>query len=368
MTAIDLLDVRRYRLPLDPPFHAAWDPTPRRHLTSTIVRVEAGGVEGVGAGGLIPGVEDAAALFVGRELFDIERHVAVLDNVQFHYGRMWPVEVALWDAMGKLHGEPLWRRLGGSSPRVEVYASTGERQRSEERAAAAERIVQEGFRAIKLRIGADGVADGLATVRAVREAAGPDVSLLVDANQGWRSPADTRAPWTYETALRLARELKELDVFWLEEPLHRHDYEGLARLRRESGVRIAGGEGAREPAELRECLRHGSLDVYQPDVTWSTGVLQATRIAREVQAAGALYTPHTWGDGLVLLANLHVAAAMGAAPFVEFPYDPPAWTPERRDFTLPAPIAAKDGCVTLSERPGLGVEIDWDAIERYRVE
>jgi L-alanine-DL-glutamate epimerase-like enolase superfamily enzyme len=154
----------------------------------------------------------------------------------------------------------------------------------------------------------------------------------------------------------------------LEEPLQRHDYRGLAELRRRARVRIAGGEGNREFAELREYLRHGSLDVYQPDVVWSTGLLRARQIASEVQAAGAIYSPHTWGDGLVLLANLHVSAAVSTAPWIEYGYDPPAWTPERRDFILPAPILPDAAAtITLSDAPGLGVTIDWDAIESLRI-
>jgi len=118
---------------------------------------------------------------------------------------------------------------------------------------------------------------------------------------------------------------------------------------------------------LRRYLEYDALDVYQPDVVWSTGVWQGVQIAREVQARGAVYSPHTWGDGLVLLANLHVAAAVSHAPFIEFPHDPPHWTPERRDFILPAPIRAIDGHVILCDAPGLGVALDWDALAEWRV-
>ena len=161
----------------------------------------------------------------------------------------------------------------------------------------------------------------------------------------------------------VADALAELDVYWLEEPLHRHDYEGLAALRRRTKVRIAGGEGNREFATLRQYLKHGSLDVYQPDVVWSTGILRARQLAAEVQSAGAIYSPHTWGDGLVLLANLHVAAAVSRAPFIEYPFDPPGWTPERRDFILPTPIEAREGFVTIAAEPGLGVKIDWQRLK-----
>ena len=239
---------------------------------------------------------------------------------------------------------------------------------ADERAASAIRLRDAGFPAIKVRFHADDPAEDIAVVRAVRDAVGSHMEILVDANQGWRMPWDTSPSWEYETALRVADELSGLGVYWLEEPLARHDYRGLAKLRMWSTVKIAGGEGNREFAEFDEYLAHGSLDVYQPDVAWSTGVLRAKQLAERVRVSGAMYTPHTWGDGLVLLANLHVAAACSNAPFVEYAYDPPNWTPERRDFILPSPIVADGGFVELGDRPGLGVEIDWGVIERWRVE
>jgi L-alanine-DL-glutamate epimerase-like enolase superfamily enzyme len=208
----------------------------------------------------------------------------------------------------------------------------------------------------------------------VRDAVGNEMEIMVDANQGWRMPWDTSQSWDFETARRVVDALADLRVYWFEEPLDRHDYRGLRRLREYAsarGMRIAGGEGAREMTDLHECLAHGSLDVYQPDVAWSTGVLRATQIAASVRDAGLMYTPHTWGCGVVLLANLHVFAACGSAPFVEYPFDPAAtgggWTPERRDFMLREPIVARDGYVTLPDAPGLGADVDWDTIERWRV-
>jgi L-alanine-DL-glutamate epimerase-like enolase superfamily enzyme len=366
---IERIEVRHYRLPLDPPFRASWDPEPRTWFASTVVRVEAGGVEGVGSGDSMPGFAGHEHLFIGRDPTDIERHVAVLDNLQFHYGRMWPLEIALWDLTGKLRGEPLWRMLGGASGRLRVYASTGERVSAEERAASAVGLRDAGFQALKLRFHAADPAEDIAVVSAVRDAAGDGMGIMVDANQGWRMPWDTSPTWDLETAMRVAHDLAALGVYWLEEPLDRHDYVGLAAVRRDGGVRVAGGEGNREFADFEQYLAHGSLDVFQPDVAWSTGVLRATQLAARVRAAGAMYTPHTWGDGLVLLANLHVAAACANAPFVEFPYDPPGWTPERRDFILPSPLLPDaEGYVTLPDAPGLGVSIDWDRVGRYRVE
>lgn len=366
--AIEKIDIYHYRLPLDPPFRASWDPQPRTSHPSTIVRVRAAEYEGVGSGDGMLGFAGHESLFVGHSPFEIERHVHLLDNLQFHYGRMWPLEVALWDLMGQISGQPLWQLLGGHSGEVRLYASTGERIAIEKRVASALRLQEEGFPALKIRFHAADPRADIAVVRAVRDAVGAEMAILVDANQGWQMPWDTAASWDFKTALWVADALAALDVYWLEEPLPRHDYRGLAALRQRARVRIAGGEGNRELAELREYLQHRSLDVYQPDVVWSTGILRARQIAADVQAAGALYSPHTWGDGLVLLANLHVSAAVSQAPFIEFPYDPPRWTPQRRDFMLPAPIQpGTPGTVMLSNAPGLGITIDWQALESLRI-
>jgi len=364
---IDSIEIRHYRLPLEPPFHAAWDPNPRRSHTVTIVRVTSGEHEGVGSGDAMLGFAGHEGLFLGRDLFDFERHVQLLDNLQFMYGRCWPLEIALWDLAGKISGQPLWRLLGGRRQRVPLYASMGQRRPTAERAAAAKAIVERGFSALKLRFYADSVQENLEVAQAVRDAIGPQAVLLVDANQGWRMPWDTRTSWDLKTALYVADALAELDVYWLEEPLPRHDYRGMAALRQRARLRIAGGEGNRDFNEHLECLRHSSLDVYQADVAWSTGVLRAAQLARQVQADGAIYSPHTWGDGLVLLANLHVAAAVSSAPFFEFAWDPPEWDPARRDYILPAPLEPDaDGTLLLPDAPGLGVTLDWAALERYR--
>ena len=364
---IEAIEIRHYRLPLDPPFDATWDPNPRKSFTSTIVRVRAGDYEGVGSGDTMLGFAGHEELFIGQDPFAIERHVQILDNLQFHYGRMWPLEIALWDLMGKISGQPLWRLLGGSSPKVPVYASTGAWREVAERQVFVQELKELGYPALKIRFHGADPAEDIGMAQAVRDAIGQEMHILVDANRAWHMPWDDAPFWDYSTALYVADALAEIGVYWLEEPMYRHDYRGLAALRRNSRVRIAGGEGNREFAEFREYLRHGSYDVYQQDVAWSTGILRARQLAAEVNAAGDIYSPHTWGDGLVLLVNLQVSAAVSQAPFIEFPFDPPTWTPARRDFILPEPILAENGWVTLADRPGLGVDIDWKLLEPLRL-
>ena len=356
---ISRIRTERRVLPLDPPFLAAWDPNPRTSFEATVVFVETDeGVTGIGSGDAMEGFDRFEHHFVGRNALDIAHHQGILEVLARHGdGRFWPLEAALWDLAGKARGKPVVELLGGSPGSVRAYASTGTSLPPEERAESALALRAEGFGAIKVRIDRTRLEDGLAAVRATREAVGDSMEIMVDLNQGWRMPGDRSSPLDRDTVRKTAEELRELSVYWLEEPLPCEDVEGYAELRREVGIRVAGGEMAETTAELDAFENADALDVYQPDVVLSIGLSRALELARRVTGRGRWFTPHTWTNGIGLLANLHVVVAAGGGPFVEFPYDPPNWTPERRDFMLAEPVQARDGYVTLPSQPGLGFEL-----------
>jgi L-alanine-DL-glutamate epimerase-like enolase superfamily enzyme len=361
--------LRRLRLPLDPPFEPAWDPEPRRSFESTLVYVDTDeGLTGIGSGDTMDGFERYADLFVGHDPLDIERHVRALESIAFHAGRYWPLEAALWDLAGKANGVPTAQLLGGAQSELPVYASTAARLEAGARAESALALRELGFRALKVRIDKERPEEGLAAVTAVREAVGADMEIMVDLNQGWRMPGDVAPLLGYEAVAALAARLGELDVLWLEEPLAGDDVDGLARLRAESGLRLAGGEMARTPRELAAYVDGGALDVLQPDAVLAVGLLRARELAKRALRHGLWFTPHTWTNGIGLLANLHLTAGVGGGPFLELPFDPPGWTPERRDFMLAEPLRpSADGVLAVPERPGLGFELDDEALERYTV-
>jgi L-alanine-DL-glutamate epimerase-like enolase superfamily enzyme len=191
--------------------------------------------------------------------------------------------------------------------------------------------------------------------------------LMVDLNQGWRMPGDTTKTLDPVAARNVAAQLAAYDVLWLEEPLAGTDLRGLAALRASApGVRIAGGEMTRTFVETLAALDADAFDVYQPDVVLAGGMLRARTVAEVALARNRWFTPHTWTNGIGLLANLHVAAGVGGGPFIEYPYDPPGWTPERRDAFLAEPIRPdRGGILRVPQHPGLGVALDEAAIARY---
>ncbi len=356
--------------PLDPPFEAAWDPVPRRNFAATIVRVETDeGVVGVGSGDTMDGFEAFEHLFLGQDPLAIGRHVRALETIDFHASRYWPLEAALWDIAGKVAGLPVATLLGGSAAAIPAYASCGRSLAPAARAESAVRLREEGFRALKLRVDPrtpETLEAGLAAVAATRHAVEDTMAIMVDLNQGWRMAGDTSPRLDVVAARRIADALAELDVMWVEEPLPGDDLRGLAALRQGSRVRVAGGEMARTVHDLLASLDADAFDVYQPDAVLAAGISRVRMVAELALARGRWFTPHTWTNGIGLLANLHVAAGVGGGPFLEFPYDPPAWTPERRDPMLTEPIKPDaDGLLHVPDRPGLGIELDEMAIRRW---
>jgi D-galactarolactone cycloisomerase len=366
---ITSIEIKQYLLPLDPPFKAAWDPEPRKNFATTIVYVHTDeGITGIGSGDLMIGFEGHEHLFIGQDPFAIERHAQIIDNIDFHYGRCWPLDLALWDLMGKATGQPVYKLLGGRSNKLLAYASTGEIVSPEERAERALCFVEQGFRAMKIRFHHKDVRDDIKVVETVRKAVGDKLDIMVDANQGWKMPWDVERTWDLKMAYQVARELEQLNVFWLEEPLPAYQFELMAKLREMVGIRIAGGEMNRRYHDFMEMNKLHALDVYQPDVALAGGITQVKKIADLVQGHGAWFSPHTWTNGIGLLANLHLAAAVSHCPYLEFPYDPPAWTLERRDYIQKERLMINaDGYLVVPEKPGLGIELDEESLKRYEI-
>jgi L-alanine-DL-glutamate epimerase-like enolase superfamily enzyme len=363
------IEISQHRLNFDPPFHASWDTKPRRHWDATIVRVTSdSGHVGIGSGDLMLGFAGHEHLFIGQDALAIERHWRVLNNISFHYGRCWPLDLALWDLAGKIANQPCWKLLGGLSDRVRAYASSGTLREPQALADAAEAYLSRGFTAMKIRFHRGDWRHDVKALEAVRARIGTRMELMVDCNQGWRLPQDTYAPWSLKDAVTVARELERLGIYWMEEPLHRGDREGMRRLRDMTDLRIAGGEMTRELYEFRDLIAEGALDVLQPDAALVGGITGLRRVGHMAADHNLIFTPHTWTNGMGVMANAQLVAGMADAPFVEFPYDPPEWGLDRRDYMMASPLEVDpEGYMVMPDRPCLGYELAEDLLAKTRI-
>ncbi|MFI0791555.1 mandelate racemase/muconate lactonizing enzyme family protein [Micromonospora rubida] len=373
-------------IPYPRPFVPSWAPEGKhRVMAAVVVEVEtdagligvAGGDMGHGSGPLLLAtIRDVIRpLLVGHDLFATEHIANRLRYVaQYFFPRPWVVGVAVWDAVGKACGRPLYQLWGGVANEVRAYASFGEVRDPAQRADDALAAVAAGFRGIKLRVHSATVAEDVRQVEAVREAVGPDIALMVDANQGaarWRySPDGSRLIWSLDRALTTARELADLGVAWLEEPLPRHDYRAQRALTAASPVPIAGGEHNRGIAELTRLLEDDCFDIYQPDANESEEIHALRQFGAMVAARHRRIIPHAWATGLGVAGNLQLCASLEACGWLEYPYDPPVIVPEVFQVMLAEPLLPDPatGAVRLPAGPGLGVTLDRAAIDELTVQ
>jgi L-alanine-DL-glutamate epimerase-like enolase superfamily enzyme len=377
---VTITDVRARLLvfPLPAPFMPAWARgRPMRELTMVLVEVETDeGITGLGAASA--GAEAVIAVerfvrpyLIGQDPTAVELLTTILRDAEILGPPVYFMEIPLWDIVGKRAGLPVYKLWGGYQSAVPAYCATGEVRSPQQRVADAERMVDEGFRAVKLRFHHDDPSDDIEVVRAVRAAVGDRLEIIVDANQAGVEPGlGGHRTWSYQTAYRVARALEEEGVLWLEEPLPRHDYDGLARLRSTlDRLMLAGGEDNHGLHEFKLLLDRGCYDILQPDALLSEGIFQLRKVAGLAEAAHRLIVPHTWGNGMGLLANLHLAASVPNCPWLEFPHDPPSgFTAQARDCMLAEPLwIDADGRVPVPDRPGFGFMVDEEAIAYHTV-
>lgn len=275
------------------------------------------------------------------------------------------VDIALWDLAGKHHGVPVHRLLGGPIREdVQAYA-TGLYRRDagdpvDYLVEEARGYVEAGMRAMKLKVGL-GVAEDEKIARALRAAIGPEIALMIDANHAY----DT------VSAIALGRRLADLDIGWFEEPVPPEDLDGYRELRAKQPIPVAGGECAFTRFGMRDLLAGRCVDVLQPDTCAAGGISECVKIAAMANAHGIRYVPHVWGTGIAVATALHVLAVL--------PHNPPCLSPIEpllefdrtehpiRDAIVTEPFRAVNGRVAVPTGPGLGIEIDREALERFRV-
>ena len=278
------------------------------------------------------------------------------------------LEIALWDIVGKAANQPVYKLLGANNDKVMAYAATYQLISAEDSAKLALDFKSRGIKAIKLRLHRPRWEDDVDVVRAVREAVGDDMHIMVDANQNNLSIGYDY--WSRRTAMKVAQELDALNVYWLEEPLPRRDLEGLADLSAAVDMHIAGGEHCTNVYETRDTLFAEAYDIVQPDVILGNfGIGGIRMVSVLAESVGRLVAPHVCGGGnggLCAAATLQAIGTIHNCPFLEYPLDPPAMTPETQHMILKDPILIdEEGFVQIPQKPGIGVEIDEERIAEY---
>lgn len=350
-----------YVIPLEVPLTDSTHGEMRGFEIVTARVTDSDGAEGVGYtytcgrnGGAVHDIlgREIAEIATGEEASRIE-HVWRRIWWAMHYGgRGGPTvlalsafDIALWDLAAKKAGQPLWRHLGGADPAVKCYAGGIDLMLSaDELIAQTEGNLAKGFRAIKMKVGRDDLAEDVAKLAAMRDHLGAGFPLMLDANM----------KWTADQAIRAARAFQPHDPYWLEEPCEPDDIPGNARVLAEGGIPVANGENLRTVQDFKNFITRRAVSFPEPDVTNCGGVTAFMKIAKLAEAFGLPVTSHGAHDFTV-----HLLAAAPNASYLE-----------AHGFGLDAfiehPLEIRRGDAMAPERPGHGVNFDWSGLERLR--
>lgn len=293
--------------------------------------------------------EYVAPVVVGRDLYHRE---AIWHDLWHEYRRaaFFPihitgsVDVALWDLAARRANLPLYRYIGAQRTSLPVYYSSAFMDTVDDYTADVAEAKRQGFSAYKVHSKED-----LEVFTAVRSAAGPEMTLM----------ADPATDWTYEQALRVGRHLERLDYVWLEEPFRDWNLQKYRRLSASLDIPIAGTEatvGAHWG--VAQAIAIGAVDIVRADVSWKAGITGTLKIAHLAEAFGMNCELHSAMNGPMDIANLHVACAIKNSDWFEL-HEPE----EILRFPMKNPYPIKNGVITVPERPGLGIDLDWDAVD-----
>jgi len=305
-------------------------------------------------------------LYRGENALEPERVSEKLHQHTFWTGRggsvthaISGIDIALWDILGQVTGQPVGRLLGGRyRERVQPYASLlmDQPEKLRDHLLA---VKAQGFRAFKIGWGPFGrvnAATDRAIVAAAREAVGPESRLMVDAGG-----SDAHWAQGYKWALNTAKMLAEYDVHWFEEALVPDALEDYRKLREHSPVPISGGEVLTRRQAFQPWIEAGAFDIIQPDVTKVGGISEERRIAWMAGEHGIRFIPHGWNTAVGLAADLHLASAFPGTDLVEYL----TGSPFIDEITVGGWTLDADGMLAIPDRPGLGLTLDRDALAKY---
>ena len=309
--------------------------------------------------------------FIGRDLFAYEQVAARVYHTLYHLGVqnqmtscLGGINIALYDAIGRTLGVPVYNLLGGAHrDRIPAYASTGYLTNDPDNQLAdqLERVGGQAFPGVKIKIGLSPVSD-VERVRLTRKVLGDDILVMVDVNGNY----------TRDVALESMRRLEELRIHWMEEPLPLRDTEGFRLLRERAPISIATGEAAYTVDDFRRLVEARGVDIVQPALPTCGGFSQGKQVAALAAQHNLRISPHVWGGAIGLAAALHFMSSLPPSPHSDHEPYPPLLEYDRgdnplREQLLETPIVYEGGTVRVPEGPGLGVELDMSVVERYRI-
>lgn len=342
---------------------------------TTLVRLRlADGTEGVGECWGMPQVNLAVlplvkSYLIGTHVLDIEHAYSLILARHYHFGVQGPmtwcisgVDMAAKDAAGKKLGLPVHRLIGGKqAAQVQIYGSGGYLTENSARdfEPQIEAMAKAGLRAVKIKIGVSPANDE-ERVAIARRILGPDVEILVDINSNY----------TLDLARESITRMAPYKIGWIEEPLAPQDLSGYEILQRWSPVPIATGEALYTAFDFKRLIDRRAVDVVQPDLSLCGGFWQGRQIAQLAMMEHLRLSPHVWGSGVGLAAAVHFVASLAVYPHANniprptlVEYD--LGTNPLRDSILKNPLKPADGAIAVSDAPGLGIEVDWDAVDRH---
>ncbi len=344
-----------------------------------IIKVETdAGITGIGevdsnpfgAKGIIEGpfshttAAGLASLVIGEDPFETEKIWHKMYRGNIYGGRrgvglhaMSGIDMALWDIKGKALGMPVWKLLGGGfHEKIRCYASSLFGATPQLTGDLARRYRDKGFTAVKFGwdpMGQDRATD-IALVREARKGLGDDADLLIDAGLAWDA----------KTALQRANSFAEYDIFWLEEPLRPDDYEGYRRLAESTPIRIAAGEEESNRQSFLDLMDRGKIDVVQVDLTRCGGFTEAMKIASLAWDRGLPIANHGFTTYINVTAALHWLNSIPNTLICEFVAEEET---NLRESITRQKLRAVDGYLSIPQEPGLGIDLDEEAIARFRV-
>lgn len=327
--------------------------------------------EGYGPAGIIKaGIEYLTPFVVGADPLQIETIWSTMYRRTLDFARsgvlvsaMSAIDVALWDLKGKILEQPVHLLLGGKKRETitpyatGMYFTKGEKL-SQVLSLEAKQYADIGYKAMKMKVGL-GIEEDIENVKMIREAIGPDIHLMMDANHAYN----------LREAVHLAQAVEPYNIYWFEEPISPEYYDQYAELRTKTTIPIAGGECEYLRFGFQKLLASKSVDIVQPDICASGGLTEAKRIAVLASVYGVEIVPHTWGTGIAIAAAAHFIANIDTMPgrlqspdcFMEY---------DRTENRLREELTSTDmvfcnGEIKISDAPGLGFELDEEALHKY---